>query len=644
MNINHTKNINTLKFLGIDAINAANSGHPGIVISAAPMVYTIFADQMNVTTLDPFWINRDRFVLSAGHGSALLYGVLALTGYIKVSDMKDFRQYNSATPGHPESELSYGVDATTGPLGQGIGQAVGMAMAEAHLAAKYNKPNYPIFDHYTYVVCGDGDLQEGVGLESLAFAGRQKLSKLILFYDSNDVQLDSMVNINAATNWSLMAAANGWDYHIIVKNDYETISRILTSAKSSDRPSFIEIKTVIGEGTTKAGTPAVHGMPIGELERDLLATKLHHPKERFVVPTETQEFFNTLKKRGADAFKSWTDLFANYAKAFPKLATEINFDDEISIDLSKSKDNQATRIYLGEALNQLNEQNPQLFGGTADLSGSTKAKITCEKTFDINERDAKNISFGVREFAMNTIANGLQLHGGIRTFISTFFVFSDYLKPALRLAALQKLPITLLLTHDSVFVGEDGPTHQPVEQLAMMRSIPNVSVFRPADQTEMAAAFEWSFNQFVTPTIILGTRQNIISQKHSCKEGTKKGAYVLVHENPNAPLDAILVASGSEVSLASLAYNKLKADGKNIRIVSMPNYNIFVKAHRDYQTKVLPTNIKKIFIEAGSEYGLYRFAGPNDHVLAMTHFGHSGKGETIYEKCGFTVENICQLV
>ncbi len=644
MNTNHLKNINTIKFLGIDAINKANSGHPGIVISAAPMTYTIFADQMNLTPSNPLWINRDRFVLSAGHGSALLYSVLTLMGYIKISDLKEFRQYNSLTPGHPESELTFGVDATTGPLGQGFGNAVGMALAEAHLAAKYNKPGFDIFDHHTYVVCGDGDLQEGVGLESLAFAGRQKLSKLILLYDANAVQLDSMVSVNANTNWELNALSNHWDYYLVEKNDYETISKVIKEAKKGDKPSFIEIRTIIGEGTSKAGTPAVHGSPIGEAERDLLADKLNHPKQRFAIPESSQEFFNTIKKRGEEKFQAWSTTFAKYAKKFPKLAAEINFDEEITIDLSKSEKNLATRVYLGEALNQLNEKQPQLFGGTADLSGSTKAKITSEKTCDIDDRAAKNISFGVREFGMTTIANGIQLHGSLRTFISTFFVFSDYLKPGLRLAALQKLPITLLLTHDSIFVGEDGPTHQPVEQLAMMRSIPNISVFRPADETEMAAAFEWAFNQFTTPTVILGTRQNIISQKHSCKEGTKKGAYVLIHENVNAPLDAILVASGSEVSLASKAYDKLRSEGKNIRLVSMPNYNLFVKTPLNYQHQILPFNIKKIFIEAGSEYGLYRFAGPNDHVLAMTHFGHSGKGETIYEKCGFTVENICQLV
>ncbi len=644
MNTNHLKNINTIKFLGIDAINKANSGHPGIVISAAPMTYTVYADQMNVTTKDPLWMNRDRFVLSAGHGSALLYSMLTLMGYITVNDLKEFRQYNSLTPGHPESELTYGVDASTGPLGQGIGNAVGMAVAEAHLAAKYNKPGFEIFNHYTYVVCGDGDLQEGIGLESLAFAGRQKLSKLVLLYDANDVQLDSMVSVNANTNWESIATGNNWDYHLVEQNDYETISQVIKSAKESDKPSFIHIKTVIGEGTTKAGTPAVHGMPIGEVERDLLAQKLNHPKQRFAISESTQEFFNSIKKRGDEKYESWKTLFDNYSKKFPKLAAEINFDEEITIDLSKSKKDQATRIYLGEALNQLNTKNPQLFGGTADLSGSTKAKILSEKTFDLETRAAKNISFGVREFAMMTIANGIQLHSSVRTFISTFFVFSDYLKPGLRLAALQKLPVTLLLTHDSVFVGEDGPTHQPVEQLAMMRSIPNISVFRPADETEMAAAFEWSFNQSTAPTVILGTRQNIMSQKHSSKEGTKKGAYVLINENPNMPLDAILVASGSEVTLAAKAYDKLHKTGKNIRVVSMPNYNIFVKTPLKYQHKILPLNIKKIFIEAGSEYGLYRFAGPNDHVIAMTHFGHSGKGETIYEKCGFTVENICQLV
>ncbi len=644
-NTNHVRNINTLKFLGIDAINKANSGHPGIVISAAPMMYTIYANELNITSKHPFWINRDRFVLSAGHGSALMYSMLTLMGYLKTDDLKEFRQFNSLTPGHPESELSYGVDATTGPLGQGISNGVGMALAESHLAAKYNKPGFPIFDHQTFVVCGDGDLQEGVGLESIAFAGRQKLDKLVVLYDSNDVQLDDFVKMNAVTDWRKILEANNWHYQIVLKNDYEAISQAIDNAKKSDLPSFIEIKTIIGEDTTKAGTSAVHGAPIGAEERAKLANKLNWPKQLFAIPGPVKEFFDEVViKRGEDKYAKWDKLFKSYSTKFPKLAKEINFDEKITIDLSKSDNNKATREYLGEALNQLARKHPQIIGGTADLSGSTKAKITNSKLFDINSRDQKNISFGVREFAMTGIVNGMQLHGGLRAFGSTFFVFSDYLKPALRLAALQKLPITLLMTHDSIFVGEDGPTHQPVEQLAMLRSIPNVSVFRPADENEMAGAFEWTYNQNTQPSVIIGTRQAIESQKTSCKEKTKKGAYILVEENHDMPIDAILAASGSEVTLAMQAYKKLISEGKNIRVVSMPNHNLFVKCDKHYQNTILPANVKKIIIEAGSEYGLYRFAGPNDHVIALNHFGHSGKGEVIYDKCGFNVKSICELI
>lgn len=606
--------IDTLKISGVAAINKANSGHPGIVLGAATMMHTLFTRHMKYDPKNPKWINRDRFILSAGHGSALLYAQLRLLGHITTDDMKSFRQWESITPGHPEYGMTTGVESTTGPLGQGIATSVGVALAETSLSARFNE-----IDHHTFVICGDGDLQEGVAMEAMSFAGQNKLNKLIVMHDSNDIQLDTPVAKVFSENLKMRMEAIGWDYQK-VDNNVEAIDAALTKAKKSDKPSFIEVKTIIGEGATKAGTSDVHGAPLGT-DIETVKKSLNWTTDEFEIPAEvTKQYEETIFKRGAEEFAKF------------KASKELNDflkSEKVSINLEVSK-NVATRASSGEVIKHLNETVPNWIGGSADLTGSTKA-AGGDGEYSIQNRKGRNILFGVREFAMGAIANGLALHSNFKPFVSTFFVFSDYLKPAMRLSALMKLPVTFIFTHDSIFVGEDGPTHEPIEHLAMMRSIPNLNTIRPADENEVLGAYEIALNATETPTAIILTRQNIVSQDKSQKD-ISKGAYV-IHEGSS---DKTIVATGSEVSLAIEVAKKTDAT-----VVSVPSTNLFDKQGKAYIDSLIKDWNKTLTLEVASTFGWAKYG---KHNFGVDRFGESAPGDRIYKELGFTVENLTNIV
>ncbi len=598
--------INTLRINGVAAINKANSGHPGIVLGSAPMVHTIFTKHLRFDPANPTWVNRDRFVLSAGHGSALLYAELRLLGLISEKDLMNFRQLKSKTPGHPEFGHTKGVDTTTGPLGQGIATAVGMAVAEESLRARFKE-----IHHHTYVICGDGDLQEGVAMEAMSFAGFQGLSKLIVLHDSNDIQLDTPVNHVFSENLKMRMEAIGWDYQLVKQNDPKLIDKAIKKAKASNKPSFIEVKTIIGEGATKQGTSAVHGAPLGN---DFETVKEYYDwtHGEFEVPSEVQSLYDKVIKNGAKAFKSFKQ--STELKAF--LTSK---KTKITLKIDK---NVATRVSSGEVIEHLNHNMPNWIGGSADLVGSTKAKGG-NGDFTKSNRKGRNILFGVREFGMAAIANGIALHSNFKPFVSTFFVFSDYLKPAVRLAALMGLPVTYIFTHDSVFVGEDGPTHEPIEHLAMLRSIPNVNVIRPADEKEVIGAYEVAVNSKGTPTVIVLTRQNIVSQDKTSIAGVTKGAYN-IHKGTKP---WTLVASGSEVANAVEIAKELK-----LNVVSIPNTT----------TAKATWNVDKaISIEAATTWGMAKFA---KHNIGIDRFGESGEGSKVYASLGLDKASLIKKI
>ena len=598
--------INTLKVNGVAAVNKANSGHPGIVISAATMSHTLFTKHIKYDPNHPDWINRDRFILSAGHGSALLYSQLRLLGLITTEDLKEFRKLKSLTPGHPEYGHTKGVEATTGPLGQGIATAVGIALGETSLSARFKE-----IDHYTYVICGDGDLQEGVAMESMSFAGHNKLNKLIVLHDSNDIQLDTPVNHVFSENLKMRLEAIGWDYQK-VNNNIEEIDQAITKAKNSDKPSFIEVKTIIGEDTNKAGTTSVHGAPLGEDFKPFL-DKIGWNIDPFEIPEQVKNLYQeTIFKRGKEEFANFK--MSNELNAFLKRKPE-----KIDIDLPK---NVATRVSSGEVIKYLNENFENWIGGSADLVASTKAGGG-NGTYSPQNRKGRNILFGVREFAMAAIANGLALHSNFRPFVSTFFVFADYLKPAMRLAALMKLPVTYIFTHDSVFVGEDGPTHEPIDQAAMIRAIPNVNLIRPADEKEVLGAYNFALEQNNKPTVIVLTRQNIESLSETSADEVKKGSYYLRKSSSKWTL----VATGSEVANALKVAKEL-----DLNMVSLTN---FANAKIDWDTN------KAITIEVLSTLGFSKFGKYN---IGLDRFGESGDGAAIYQHLGFDWESIKQKV
>ncbi|MDT2045936.1 transketolase [Priestia aryabhattai] len=653
--------IATIRTLSIDAIEKANSGHPGMPMGAAPMAYTLWTKFMNINPSNPDWFNRDRFVLSAGHGSALLYSLLHLAGYdLSIDDLKNFRQWGSKTPGHPEYGHTAGVDATTGPLGQGIAMAVGKAMAERHLAETYNKEGLEIVDHFTYGICGDGDLMEGVSAEAASLAAHLKLGRLVVLYDSNDISLDGDLDRSFSENVEDRFKAYGWQViRVEDGNDLEELSNAIEAAKADlSRPTLIEVKTTIGYGSPNhAGTSGVHGAPLGADETKLTKEAYSWTfEEDFYVPEEVYAHFKaTIADEGAKKEKEWNDVFAQYKEKHPELAAQFELAVqgklpegwEQQLPVYETGSSLATRASSGEVLNAVAQAVPQFFGGSADLAGSNKTMIKGAEDFTAKAYSGRNIWFGVREFAMGAALNGMALHGGVKVFGGTFFVFSDYLRPAIRLAALMKLPVTYVFTHDSIAVGEDGPTHEPIEQLPSLRAMPGLSVIRPADANETAAAWRLSLESTDTPTALVLTRQNLPTLEgtnETAYEGVSKGAYV-VSKAGKEQADALLLATGSEVSLAVDAQKALEAEGISVAVVSMPSWDRFEKQSAEYKESVIPKSVKKrLGIEMASTLGWERYVGDEGQVLGINHFGASAPGETIMKEFGFTVENVVARV
>jgi len=647
------QSVNAIKVLGVDAINKAKSGHPGVVMGAAPMAYSLFAKHLRVNPKKTDWINRDRFVLSAGHGSMLLYSLLHLSGFEDVSleEVKNFRQWGSKTPGHPEFGHTKGVDATTGPLGQGISTAVGMALAERYLAAKYNKEGYELFDHYTYVICGDGDIMEGVASEAASFAAVQKLNKLVVLYDSNDICLDGETRDAFSENVRNRYEAYGWNTILVEDGaDVEAVNVAIEKAKQSDQPTLIEVKTIIGAGSpNKQGTNGVHGAPLGEEETALFRKEIGWNYEPFEIPEEVYADFKVnVADRGETANNEWEKLYNEYKEKFPELAAELEevLSREDIKHLSKESfsfknvgEAQATRNSSQDAINSIAKVLPTFFGGSADLSHSNMTFIKGEGLQDDAHRTERNIQFGVREFAMATVLNGMMLHGGVRVFGGTFFVFSDYLKAALRLSALQNLPVTYVFTHDSIAVGEDGPTHEPIEHLASLRTIPNTYVFRPADATETQAAWYLAQNVNDKPTSIVLTRQNLPVLENSSFEKVAKGAYV-VYET-SSDFDTILIATGSEVALAISVAQELEREGMKVRVVSMPSIELFEEQTSEYKEALLPRSIRRrVSLEMGNTALWYKYVGLDGLAIGINKFGASAPANKVIEEYGFSVEKV----
>jgi transketolase len=653
MNNIHNLSINTIRLLSAEAIQKANSGHPGLPLGAAPMAYTLWAKCMKHTGSNPEWANRDRFVLSAGHGSMLLYSLLQLFGYgLTVEDLKQFRQIGSLTPGHPEYGHTKGVEITTGPLGQGIANAVGMAMAEAHLAAKFNKEGYDIVNHYVYAIAGDGCMMEGISGEAASLAGTLGLDKVVVLYDSNNISIEGSTDIAFREDVSKRYEAYGWQVLKVEDgNDIEAIENAINKAKEDKkRPSLIVVNTKIGYGSPKMGTSAAHGEPLGA--DNIAKTKEFlgwNYKEEFYVPDEVKEHMNTLQEEGKKYEAEWNKLFKEYSEKYPELAKEWAFwhDKNISEDILNDENflkfagKNATRNSSGEVLNKLSDLLPNLIGGSADLAPSNKTNMKGKGDFSADDRNGRNIHFGVREHAMAAIANGMAVYGGLRVFVATFFVFSDYMKGAMRLSALMKLPVTYVLTHDSIGVGEDGPTHEPIEQLAALRSMPNFTVFRPADPKETAVAWYASLKNTDGPTALVLTRQNLPLYDESGL-GALKGGYILKDSEKATP-DVILMASGSEVEFIYEAAKVLKEKGIDARVVSMPSFEVFDAQDESYKESVFPKAVRKrVAVEAASSFGWHKYVGLDGDVLSLDTFGASGPGEKLYEMFGFTTENVVE--
>jgi transketolase len=650
--------INTLRTLAIDAIEKANSGHPGMPMGAAPMAHVLWSRFMKVNPQNPGWINRDRFVLSAGHGSMLLYAMLHLMKYdVSIEDLRNFRQWGSRTPGHPEYGHTPGVDATTGPLGQGIAMAVGMAMAEKHLAAVYNREQYDLINHYTYVICGDGDLMEGVSGEASSLAGHLKLGKLIVLYDSNDISLDGELSLSFSENVAMRYQSYGWQYlRVEDGNDLAAIEAAIEQARAeSDRPTLIEVKTTIGYGSpNKAGSSASHGAPLGKEEAALTKQAYQWAADReFYVPEEVASFYAKVAEAGAKQESEWQSRFAEYAKAYPELAEQLTlamngklpagWDSELPGYEAGSK--LATRAASGKVINALAGKLPNLFGGSADLAGSNNTLMKGEGNFLPGSYEGRNIWFGVREFAMGAALNGMALHGGLKVYGGTFFVFSDYVRPAVRLSALMKLPVTYVFTHDSIAVGEDGPTHEPIEQLASLRAMPGLTVLRPADAYETNAAWRYAISSVDEPVALVLSRQNLpVLAENAARaaDGVAKGAYVVADAKNGSP-ELLLLATGSEVSLCLKAWEVLTERGVAARVVSMPSWELFERQPQAYRDEVIPPGVKaRVAVEMASPLGWERYTGDGGSVIAINQFGASAPGEKIMSEYGFTVENVVE--
>ena len=651
MNTIDTKVTNAIRILSAEGVQAANSGHPGLPMGSAAIAYTVWGKKMAFNPENPNWVNRDRFVLSAGHGSMLMYSLLHLFGYdVTIEDLKDFRQMDSKTPGHPEYGHTVGIETTTGPLGQGIANAVGFAMAEKHLAAKFNKPNYDVMDHYTYTLLGDGCMMEGISGEASSLAGTLGLDKLIAIYDDNDISIEGHTDIAFREDVGMRYEAYGWQ---VIKvedgNDVDAIAKAIDEAKADkERPSLIIVKTIIGYGCpAMQGSHDVHGAPLGAENLKLTKENLGWPTDPdFFVPDDVYAETNKAVEAGKAAEAAWNKNFAEYEKAFPELSAE--FKDWFSgktADLWNDKEifdfdgPMATRASSGVVLNRLTKHVPNLFGGSADLAPSNKSDMKGRGDFAKETPEGSNIHFGVREHAMAAIGNGLALHGGLTPYVATFFVFSDYLKHGVRLSALMKQRLIYILTHDSIGVGEDGPTHQPIEQLASLRSIPDMTVMRPADSKETAAAWLFAL-EHNGPTALVLTRQKLPLYDNSTAEGVKKGAYILSDSEKATP-DIILMASGSEVELCMNAKAVLKEQGIDARVVSMPSLELFERQSAEYKESVFPKAVRaRVAAEAASSFGWYKYVGLDGDVLCMEGYGASGPANLVFERFGFTTENM----
>ncbi len=649
--------VNAIRVLAADAVQKANSGHPGLPLGSAPMAYELWAKHMQHNPENPNWVNRDRFVLSGGHGSTLLYALLHLFGYgLKIEDLEQFRQDGSLTPGHPEYKHTVGVEATTGPLGAGMAMAVGMAMAEAHLAAVFNKEAYPIVDHYTFALGGDGCLMEGISSEAFSLAGTLGLSKLIILYDSNKISIEGSTDIAFTEDVLKRMEAFGFQTLVVEDgNDLKAIGEAIEAAKADkDRPSFIQVKTLIGYGCpAKQGKASAHGEPLGA--ENVLAMKENLGwlrMEAFYIPAEVYAHYHQLAREKAGAEEAWNQLFEAYSQAYPESRSlwDAFHDPDPGKNLLENEtfwavDDKAdaTRNLSGKMINRLKTLVPNLIGGAADLAPSTKTYMADMGDFSKDNYGGRNLHFGVRELAMTGIGNGLMLHGGLRAFVSTFFVFSDYVKPMARLSAIMGLPLTYVLTHDSIGVGEDGPTHEPVEQLAMLRAMPNFSVFRPCDATETAAAWYYAIRSQSTPTALVLTRQNLPQQKGSSKEALK-GGYIIADSKKPVP-DAIILASGSEVQLGISAKEELAKEDIDVRVVSMPCMDVFESQSAEYKEQVLPKAVRaRVAVEALSDFGWGKYVGLDGTTVAMKGFGASAPANILFKKFGFTTENVVAAV
>ena len=647
--------VNAIRVLSADAVQKANSGHPGLPLGAAAIGYELWANHMNHNPKNPNWENRDRFVLSGGHGSTLLYSLLHLFGYgLTLDDLKNFRQWGSKTPGHPEYGVTTGVEASTGPLGAGMAMAVGMAMAETHLAATFNKEGYPVVDHYTYVLGGDGCMMEGINYEAFSLAGTLKLNKLIVLYDSNKISIEG--NTDIAFTEDVPARFKAMGFKVLeVKdgNDISEIGKAIEEAKEDkEGPSFIKINTKIGFGSPKEGTADVHGAPLGADNIIAMKKTLGWPSEEpFFVPDEVYENYKAKAENLAKKEEEWNKLFKDYCEKFPEMKTlwDEYKDENKAVKLLDDEDfwsydekADATRNLSGKVLNKLSAKLPTLFGGSADLAPSNKSYVNGAGDYSAENYAGRNVHFGVRELAMTGIGNGLVLHG-LKAYVSTFFVFSDYVKPMARLASLMEIPLTFILTHDSIGVGEAGPTHEPIEQLAEFRAMPNFNVFRPADATETIAAWYSAVTSKETPTALVLTRQNLPQLAGSSKEALK-GGYVVADSSKETP-DAIIIASGSEVSLSIEAKEVLAKEGVDVRVVSMPCMDIFEKQSLEYKEKVLPKAVRaRVAVEALSEFGWGKYVGLDGKTVCLDRFGASAPAGVLFKEFGFTVDNVVKAV
>lgn len=656
MNDLENKAVNTIRFLAADVVQKANSGHPGFPMGAAAIAYTIFSRHLRNTSKNPVWANRDRFILSGGHGSAMLYSLGYLLGFLTLEDLQQFRQWGSITPGHPEFGLTPGVEATTGPLGQGFANGVGMVIAESHLAAKYNRPDYEIINHFVYGIVTDGDLMEGVASEAASLAGHLKLSKLIYCYDDNRITIDGSTDLSFTENCAGRFTAYGWHVQKVADgNNIEEIDQAIFRAKADPRPSLIICRTHIGYGSPNLqDTSAVHGSPLGEEELSLTKKHLNWPEDPlFYVPEDVQRHFNDIEKTNNQYLNSWNKLWANYQQNYPEETRELNrrlagempegWEGLLSETAWADGASMATRKASGKALNELSGSLPELFGGSADLTSSNNAEITDAPAYSSESPQGRNLHYGVREHAMGAITNGLAYHGGMLPFCASYLVFTDYLRPALRVAALSHLHMVYIMTHDSIFVGQDGPTHQPIEQLMSIRLIPNVLLIRPADANETREAWKAAVRNNEKPSVLALARQNtpvIDRDKYASAEGLQQGAYILADLGGSEP-EMILMASGSEVQLIVKAGEQLASEGVSIRLVSFPSWELFQEQDPAYIKSVLPDHIeKRLAVEAGATTGWERWTGFQGRIIGIDRFGASAPPEMLAEKFGFTKDHV----